>query len=32
MPGTRENWSTSAMEVHSLKELKKKTGIETYIF
>jgi len=30
--GTRENWYTSKMEVHSLSELKGKSGIETSIF
>ena len=30
--GTTENWYTSKMEVHSLAELKEKSGIETTIF
>ena len=30
--GTTENWYTSKMEVHSLAELKEKSGIETSIF
>ncbi len=30
--GTTENWCTSRMEVHSLTELKEKSGIETSIF
>lgn len=30
--GTRENWSTKDLEVHSLKELKKYSGIETELF
>ena len=30
--GTTENWSTSAMEVHSLGELKRRSGIKTDIF
>ena len=30
--GTQENWYTSKMEVHSLAELKEKSGIETSIF
>ena len=32
IPGTIENWSTLRMEVHSLAELKEKSGIETSIF
>ena len=28
----KEDWSTSKMEVHSLAELKEKSGIETSIF
>ena len=32
VPDKRENWYTSKMEVHSLAELKEKTGIETSIF
>ena len=32
IPGTTENWYTSKMEVHSLAELKEKSGIETSIF
>ena len=31
-PDKRENWYTSKMEVHSLAELKEKSGIETSIF
>ena len=30
--GTTENWCTSKMEVHSLAELKEKSGIDTSIF
>ena len=30
--GTSENWYTSNLEVHSLAELKEKSGIETTIF
>ena len=30
--GTTENWYTSKLEVHSLAELKEKSGIETSIF
>ena len=30
--GTTENWYTSKMEVHSLAELKEKSGIKTIIF
>ena len=29
---TQENWQTTKMEVHSLAELKKKSGIKTTIF
>ena len=32
MDGTTENWSTSKMEVHSLAELKARSGIETDLF
>tara|TARA_B100001250_G_C19654468_1_gene724193 strand:+ start:547 stop:732 length:186 start_codon:yes stop_codon:yes gene_type:complete len=32
IPGSTENWYTSKMEVHSLSELKEKSGIETSIF
>ena len=32
IPGTTENWYTSKMEVHSLAELKERSGIETSIF
>ena len=32
IPHKQENWYTSKMEVHSLLELKKKSGIETSIF
>ena len=32
IPNKQENWYTSKMEVHSLAELKEKSGIETYIF
>ena len=32
VPHTKENWYTSKMEVHSLAELKDKSGIETSIF
>ena len=32
VPGTTENWFTSVLEVHSLAELKEKSGIETSIF
>jgi hypothetical protein len=30
--GTTENWSTASMEVHSLAELKTRSGIETDLF
>ena len=30
--GTQENWYTSKLEVHSLVELKEKSGIQTSIF
>ena len=30
--GTSENWTTSAMEIRSLAELKAKSGIETDLF
>ena len=30
--GTTENWSTTSMEVHSLAELKARSGIETDLF
>ena len=30
--GTQENWKISNMEVHSLAELKERSGIETSIF
>jgi len=32
VPDKTENWYTSKMEVHSLAELKEKSGIETSIF
>ena len=32
MEGTTENWSTTKMEVHSLAELKARSGIETDLF
>ena len=32
MEGTSENWSTTKMEVHSLAELKARSGIETDLF
>ena len=32
VPDETENWYTSKMEVHSLAELKEKSGIETTIF
>ena len=32
VPDKQENWYTSKMEVHSLAELKEKSGIETSIF
>ena len=32
IPGTHENWYTSKMEVHSLADLKKVSGINTSIF
>ena len=32
VPDKRENWYTSNLEVHSLAELKEKSGIETSIF
>ena len=32
MEGTTENWSTTKMEVHSLAELKERSGIETDLF
>ncbi len=32
IPDKQENWCTSKMEVHSLAELKEKSGIETSIF
>ena len=32
VPDKQENWYTSKMKVHSLAELKKKSGIETSIF
>ena len=32
VPNKLENWYTSKMEVHSLSELKEKSGIETPIF
>ena len=32
VPDKHENWYTSNMEVHSLAELKEKSGIETSIF
>ena len=32
VPDKEENWYTSKMEVHSLAELKEKSGIETSIF
>jgi hypothetical protein len=32
MEGTAENWATTSMEVHSLAELKAKSGIETGLF
>ncbi len=32
VPDRRENWYTSKMEVHSLAELKERSGIETSIF
>ena len=32
VPDKRENWYTSKMEVHSLAELKERSGIETSIF
>ena len=28
----KENWSTSKMEMHSIAELKEKSGIETFFF
>ena len=30
--GTTENWATTSMEVHSLAELKERSGIETDLF
>ena len=30
--GTSENWATTAMEVHSVAELKAKSGVETDLF
>ena len=30
--GTTENWTTAAMEVRSLSELKARSGIETELF
>ena len=32
VPGTRENWYISKMQVNSLQELKKISGIETSFF
>jgi len=32
MEGTTDNWSTTKMEVHSLAELKARSGIETDLF
>ena len=32
VPDKQENWYTSKMEVHSLAELKERSGIETSIF
>ncbi len=32
VPGKTENWFTTTLEVHSLAELKEKSGIETSIF
>ena len=32
VPDKQENWYTSNLEVHSLAELKEKSGIETSIF
>jgi len=32
MEGTTENWSTTSMEVHSLAELKARSGIKTELF
>ncbi len=32
IPRTTENWFTSTMEVHSLKDLKEKSGIKTSLF
>ena len=32
VPGTRENWSTTKLEVHSLAELKKASDLETSLF
>ena len=32
VPHTQENWFKAKMEVHSLAELKEKSGIETSIF
>lgn len=29
VPGTHENWFTTALEVHSLADLKTRSGIET---
>jgi len=32
VPDTYENWYTNKMEVHSLNELKEKSGIDITIF
>ena len=32
VPGTHENWFTSQLEVHSLAELKVRSGVDTDLF